>query len=349
MKKKTTIHDIAKALNANISTVSRALNNHLAISTGTKKAVLDMARNLNYRQNKIASSLRSGRTNTIGIIIPSAELHFFGSVVHAIEQVMNHNNYTVLLYQSNESYEHEKKGIEIFMQLHVDGIIASIALDTQQYDHFIELEKRNIPLILFDRTTPELTVPSVSVDDYKGGYMATEHLILQGYKRIAHITAHHQIGIFSERLHGYKDALKNYGLPFEENLIAYGDVSLASGQLCTEHLLSQPNPPDAIFAVEDFTAMGAIQQLKSLGIAVPQQFGVIGFANEAFSAYITPSLSTIDQQTKKMGETAAGLFLDMIEQGNKMNEDHIVILGPVLIERGSSMRRQPDLITKDHS
>lgn len=338
MKKKITIRDIAKALNANISTVSRALSDHPAISTGTKKAVLEMAHKLNYRQNKIASSLRSGRTNTIGIIIPSAELHFFGSVVHAIEQIMNKNNYTVLLYQSNESFQQEIKGIETFLQLHVDGIIASIALDTTRYDHFTEVKKRGIPLILFDRTTDALKVPSVSIDDYKGGYQATEHLILQGYKRIAHITARHQIRIFSERLNGYKKAITDYGFRFDENMVVYGDVSIESGHSCTEQLLNQPEKPDAIFAVEDFTALGVIQKLKSLNISVPKQFGVMGFANEAFSAYITPSLSTIDQQTKKMGEIAAGLFLEMIENHNKMTNEHVVILDPVLIERESSKK-----------
>jgi len=336
LKKKITIHEIAEALNTNISTVSRALNDHPAISTATKKAVLEMAHKLNYRQNKIASSLRSGRTNTIGIIIPSAELHFFGSVVHAIEQVMNKNNYTVLLYQSNESEEHEIKGIETFLQLHVDGIIASIALDTKNYDHFNEIKNRGIPLILFDRTTDALNVPSVSIDDYKGGYMATEHLIQQGYKRIAHITARHQIRIFRDRLNGYKNAISDYGLNFDEDLIVYGEVSIESGQRCTEQLLNLTDKPDAIFAVEDFTALGAIQKLKSSGILVPQQFGVIGFANEAFSAYITPSLSTVDQQTKKMGETAAELFLEMIGNHNEMTDSHIIILNPVLVERESS-------------
>ena len=297
-----------------------------------------MAQKLNYRQNKIASSLRSGRTNTIGVIIPSAELHFFGSVVYAIEQVMNRNSYTVLLYQSNESAESEVKGIETFLQLNVDGIIASIALGTGNYDHFSEVIKREIPLVLFDRTTDVLQVPSVSIDDYKGGYMATTHLIRQGYKRIAHITARQQIKIFSERLNGYKDALKACGLAFREEFVVYSDVSVESGQQATEQLLGLHERPDAIFAVEDFTALGAIQKLKSRGIAIPEQFGIIGFANEAFSAYITPSLSTIDQQTKKMGEVAAALFLEMTEKKNTNAGHPVIILEPLLVQRDSSLK-----------
>ncbi|MXV17643.1 LacI family DNA-binding transcriptional regulator [Hufsiella ginkgonis] len=339
MKKKTTIHDIAKELKTNISTVSRALNDHPAISTITKEAVKEMAQKLNYRQNKIASSLRSGRTHTIGVIIPSAELHFFGSVVHAIEQAMNRNGYTVLLYQSNESFEQEVKGIETFLQLHVDGIIASIALGTKDFDHFKEIKKRNIPLILFDRTNDTLEVPSVFIDDYKGGYIATEHLIRQGYHRIAHINSRQQIKIFNDRLRGYRDALSDYGLPYEERLVEFGDVSIESGKICTEKLLSQSGRPDAIFAVEDFTAMGAIQQLKTRGIAVPAEFGVIGFANEGFSPYITPSLSTIDQQTRIMGKTAAGLFLDSIGKGEEPVGTSQIVLDPVLVVRESTGRQ----------
>jgi LacI family transcriptional regulator len=336
VKKKTTIHDIARALQINISTISRALNDHPGISQATKAAVREMAGKLDYRHNKLASSLRSGRTHIIGVIIPSAELHFFGSVVHAIEQVMNRNGYTVVLYQSNESYENERRGVETLLQLHVDGIIASIALGTDRYDHFIEVKKRNVPLILFDRTSSHLDVPTVTINDFKGGYMATAHLIRQGYKRIGHITTKQQAGIFNDRAEGYKKALADYGLPYDPELIRYGDVSIASGQSCTEELLNLTNKADAVFAMEDFTAMGAIQKLKSLNIAVPREFGVMGFANEAFSAYITPSLTTVDQQTREMGQAAAGLFLDVIAE-KQLSNPHIV-LDPLLIERESSAR-----------
>ena len=338
MNKKTTIYDIARELNTTISTVSRALNNHPGISISTKEAVQKTADRLNYRQNKVASALRSGRTHIIGVIIPSAELNFFGSVVHGIEQVMNQNGYNVLLYQSNESYDHEKKGIETFIQSNVDGIIASISLETTNFDHFHELKKRNIPLIIFDRANDELDVPAVTIHDYQGGYMATEHLIKQGFKNIAHISAQRHIKIFNDRLRGYTDALKDYNLPVHDDLIVYGKVSIESGRECTRELLQRSVKPGAIFGVEDFTALGAMQELKSQGLRIPQDVGLIGFANESFSAYITPALSTIDQQTKKMGEEAANLFLELWENKGVTMPSHKVVLEPMLVVRESSVK-----------
>ena len=339
MNKKTTILDIARELNVTISTVSRALNNHPGISLLTKEAVNKVAKSLNYKQNKIASSLRSGRTHIIGVLIPSAELHFFGSVIHGIEQVMNQNGYNILLYQSNESFEHEKKGIETFLQSNVDGVIASIAMATTNFDHYHEIIKRNIPLVLFDRVNDAIEAPSVTIDDYQGGYMATEHLIQQGYKNIAHISAPQHIRIFNNRLKGYIGALEAHNLPVNENLIVYGKVSIESGRECTKTLFQKPIKPEAIFAVEDFTALGVMQEIKSYGIKIPQDFGIIGFANETFSAYITPPLSSIDQQTKKMGEEAAKLFIKLWEN-KKLNQaiPHKIILNPILIQRESSMK-----------
>ncbi|MXV49475.1 substrate-binding domain-containing protein [Pedobacter sp. HMF7647] len=339
MSRKVTIHDIARELNTTVSTVSRALNDHPAISTNTKTLVRDMAKKLNYSQNRLASSLRSGKTYNIGILIPSAELHFFGSVVHGIEKVLNENGYNILLYQSGEQYNQEVKGVQTFLQSQVDGIIASIAFETKNFDHFLEIKKQNKPLVFFDRSNSELKVPSVTIDDYKGGYIATEHLIKQGYRRIAHISAKQRIKIFEDRLRGYKDALKAYGIAVNEDLIAYGDVSLESGKECTALLLSKK--PDAIFAVEDFTALGALQKLKESGVDVPGKIGIIGFANESFSQYVTPSLSTIEQQTIKMGEEAARLFLELADKEKRYaSAPNTIVLDPILLARESSRRKK---------
>jgi len=337
--KKVTILDIAKELNITFSTVARALNDHPAISATTKEAVKAAAAKLNYRQNKLASSLRSGKTHIIGVIIPSIELNFFSSVVHGIEKVMNENGYNVLLYQSNEMYTHEAKGIETFLQSRVDGIIASIAMETTDLEHYREIKNKNIPLLLFDRTNAALAVPSVKIDDFRGGYLATEHLIKQGYKSIAHITTQKSINIFSERLKGYKKALQTYNLPIDDRLIFYGKASIESGRSAIDHFYKEKIKFDAVFAVEDFTALGAIQELKTLGINVPEEVGVIGFANESFGAFITPTLSTVDQQTTKMGEEVAKLFLKLNKK-QKFYEQAVeeIVLDPILIERDSSVK-----------
>ncbi|QCR24319.1 LacI family DNA-binding transcriptional regulator [Pontibacter sp. SGAir0037] len=340
--KRITIQDIAKELDIAFSTVARALNDHPAISDATKKAVRETAQRLGYRQNKLASSLRSGHTNTIGIIVPSLDVSFFSSVVHGIEKIMNENGYSILLYQSNEAYESEKKGIETFLNSRVAGIIASVAKETTRYEHYSEIRKRRTPLLFFDRTIDALPLPSVTIDDYKGGFIATEHLIRQGYKRIVHITSAQSLRIFTERLRGYIDALKLHNLPVDEDLILYGDFSLDYGRQCVLNLYNRNIDFDAVFALEDYTAMGVLQQLLASGVKVPEEVGVIGFANEAFTALVTPGLSTIDQQTVAMGEAAAELFLKMLKSEDLYNNlPERVILDPLLIARGSTQRLVP--------
>ncbi|MBC8052903.1 MAG: LacI family DNA-binding transcriptional regulator [Sphingobacteriaceae bacterium] len=335
--KKPTILDIAKELNITFSTVARALNDHPAISITTKKAVRETAERLNYRQNKIASSLRSGRSNIIGVLVPNLHVSFFSSVVSGIEKVMNENGYNILLYQSNESKEHEARGIETFMQSRVDGIISSVTTETSE-DVYQEIKSRNIPLLFFDRGLSGFNVSSVVIDDYKGGFIATEHLIKQGYKNILHITAHQEIAIFKNRLRGYIDALEYNNIPVREELIIKGNFSLEFGKDVVRRTRLQNINYDAIFALEDYTAMGAMQALKEAGTKIPHEVGVIGFANEAFGSLVSPALSTIDQQTAKMGEEAARLFLKQLLVKNKIFVPEKLMLEPVLIVRESSNR-----------
>lgn len=337
---KVTIADIARKLSIAPATVSRALNGHPAISEKTRKLVEKTARKLQYKRNNIASSLRSGKSNLIGVIIPSAEINFFGSVVHGIEKLANEKGYNVLIYQSNESWEQEKKGLEAFLHARVDGILVSIAKDTTDYSHFLDIREQGIPVVFFDRAKEELDIPSVVVDDFRGGYDATVELLTQGYKRIAHIPGPMHMDVFKNRFLGYQAALKSYDIPFDPLLIAEGYVSIESGQKATEQLMKLPNPPDAIFAVEDFTALGALKQLKAMGKRVPQDVGVVGFANELFGEHITPSLTTFDQQTVTMGREATGLLLQLLESDTKTITKQKIMLEPLAVIRESSQRKK---------
>lgn len=336
--KKVTILDIAKELDITFSTVARALNDHPAISEATKKVVKETAARLNYRRNNVASSLRSGKTNIIGVIVPEFHVTFFSSVVHGIEKVMNENGYNILLYQSNESSEHEISGIKTLLQLQVDGILVSPSSATHDYDAFKEIKNRNIPLIIFDRIMDGLEVPSVHIDDYKGGYIATEHLIQQGYKHIIHLTAVQNIKIFNERLRGYLDALKHYNVDAREELIIKGNFSIDFGKEVIKDLSQRAINYDAVFALEDYTAMGAMEELKTREIKIPEEVGVIGFSNEAFGELVSPKLSTIDQQTVKMGEEAARLFLKISKKEDDIDTVENIVLEPLLISRESSKR-----------
>lgn len=346
---RVTINDIARELAVTAATVSRALNDHPAISEATKIRVRKKAEQMNYRQNKMASSLRSGKSHIWGVLIPSAKINFFGSVVHGIENVASKNGFTTLLYQSNEIMENEVKGLDTFLRSGVDGIIASIARETTNYDHFLEIKNKGIPLIFFDRTNEELGIPSVVINDYKGAFNATEHLIMQGCKRIAHISGPAHSEIFKNRLHGYGDALLRHNLPAEADLIVTGDLTIEGGRECMDQLINLENPPDGIFAVEDFTALGAMQALKGKRMSIPEDVALIGFANEEFGKYITPSLSTVDQQTVKMGEEAARLLIKLSKRSNFYKEDpEKIILEPKMIFRESSMKKN-EIIRKYHS
>ena len=336
---KATIKDIARALDITPSTVSRALNGHQAISSKTKAAVDRIAKRLNYHPNKIASSLRLGKSKILGVIIPSAEINFFGSVVHGVEKVASKHDYNVLLFQSNELAADEQKGIATFLRSRVDGVLASIAKGTTSFDHFNEIIQRGVPLVLFDRVNDNIPVPSVVIDDFKGAYDATTHLIQQGCKKIIHISGPAHIPIFNLRIQGYKKALQDSGIRFKPSWLAQGEVSIQSGYRCMKELLSKKINPDGVFGVEDFTALGAMQALKEAGKSMPAEVAVIGFANEAFGQYITPGLSTVDQQTISMGEKAARLFFDLSKDGNFYKRKPLkMVLNPVLIYRNSSLR-----------
>ena len=336
---KATITDIARELNTTPATVSRALSNHPRISAKTKKSVHEAAIKLNYKRNRIASSLRSGKTHLIGVMIPSAEINFFGSVVHGIESIANLHGYGVLLFQSNEQRNYEEKGLENFLSARVDGVLVSIAKDTTDYSHFLEIKSRHVPIVFFDRANDDLGVDSVVIDDYKGAFMATEHLISKGYKRIAHISGPTHLKNFCDRLNGYKKALHANKMDVDDSLIYTGNISIESGKYGTRHLLAMQNPPDAIFATEDFTALGVIKELKEKGIDIPKQFGVVGFANELFGEHITPTLSTVDQQTIQMGKSALHLLLNIIEEKEPHNYiKQKIVLEPLLICRESSNR-----------
>jgi len=338
LSNKTTIQDIAKQLNLTSATISRALHNNPRISEQTRRLVFEAAKKLDYSRNKIASSLRSGKSHTIGVIIPSAQMNFFGSVVHGIQTRANTNGYSILLYQSEELPELEIKAIDAFLGARVDGILVSIAKGTTDFSHFEELKKKKIPLVFFDRTNGMLDVPSVIINDYKGAYSATEHLIKQGYKTIAHVSGQQHLKVFRDRLDGYKDALKHYGREIDDQYIYPGNISIECGKKAVDYYLGLPQPPDAVFAVEDYTALGVIQRLKEKSIKIPEEFGIVGFANESFGEYITPALSTVDQQTVQMGQEAFGLLVDLINGNVIADIKPKVVLEPVLYCRRSSLK-----------
>lgn len=336
-----TIHDIAKELNITASTVSRALNDHPRISEATKKAVLKVAKRLNYQPNHIAAALRNGRSNIIGIIVPTADRSFFGSVIRGIEEVAKKSHYNVMICQSHDDYESEVSTVEALLNARVDGIIVSFAKNTENFDHFRKVHEKGIPLVLFDRSFSGLDVSKVVIDDYMGAYQATEHLIQQGCRRIAHFTSVKKISIYKERLRGYREALEAYNLPYRNELVLESYLQFEDGLEGLNRLLDLDEWPDAIFSASAYSAVAALNACKERGIPVPDRIAIVGFANEDFTSFCDPPMSTVDQQSMQIGNAAAEIFLEQITVGRGRFVPKRIVLTPELIIRKSSLRKGP--------
>ena len=332
-KKNTSIYDIAKSLNVSASTVSRALQDHPRISSEVRKLVQKKAREMNYKPNRMAVNLKLGRSNTIGVIVPNINRHFFSSVIDGIEEEAYKEGYDVLICQSQESYEKEKKIINSLAQGRVDGVIASIAYGTHDYAHFNSLEEDGIPLVLFDRISDEVNAGKVTVDDYRGAYMVVEHLLQQGCNRIFHYAGFQHVSVWKRRCQGYLDAMRDHGIQPEKDWVKVGVTSQEEGGLFAREILKMENKPDAVFSTSDFVAMGMMLELLKNGVRVPEDIAICGFANEPMDALVTPSLSSVGQFSKQMGQQAARMLMERLNGGNPPD----VVLKPELIIRDSTL------------
>ncbi len=338
-KSRTTITDIARELNVSPSTVSRALNNHPAISTKTRDAVIDLAQKLNYQPNLLALNLLKKKTNTIGVIVPEITSYFFASIINGIQDVINPMGMNMIIGQSNERFEEEKSIVRTFTSIRVDGFLISPSSKTKNFDHFKILTESNIPLVIFDRDCEGIVADKVFVDEYKGAFQAVEHLIKTGCRRIAHISGPSILSTAKHRLEGYMDALKLHGLEINNDYILESKgFTPKHGIKPTRQLLSLPTPPDAIFTINDGVAIGAMFVIKEAGIVIPDQISVIGFDDDPYSSYFKPSLTTVVQPTYEMGMLAARILIKRVESNNEMSKIRIEKLLPELIIRGSTKK-----------
>ena len=337
--KRASISDIAKELNLAVSTVSRALSGHSRISEGTRLRVGKLAEQLNYQPNHLAAALRKGRSNTLGVIVPHIDGHFFALVMKGIEAVANKAGFNVMLCQSNEDYEHEKKNIETLINAQVDGILVSLARTTRDFRHFEKVRKRDIPLVFFDRILEGIDVSAVVLDDYQGGYQSVRHLLEQGCRRIAHFGGPQHLNIYKNRYLGYCQALRDHGLAVDDALVVFGDMKIEDGGAGMQQLLALPVRPDAVFSASDFSAVGALQVLKEHGLRVPADVALAGFSNETFTSLTEPQLTSVDQHCEEMGRAAMRLLLEMVQERGRQLSPRKIVLQPKLLLRESSRRR----------
>ena len=339
MSKKTTIYDIAEKLGITAATVSRALNGNTKISEATRKLVNDTAKEMNYEQNKLALALKSGKSYNVGVIVPRIDSNFFASVIRGIEEELYPKGYHVIICQTHDQKSVEMENINSLLNAQVDGILMSISNSgPEENQSFDRLLKKNVPLIFFDRKKEIEGVSSVTIDDFKGGYQATQHLIDQGCKRIAHLSNNRKVQIFKNRYLGYKQAIIDNGLEFDENLVIETMSKVDEGIKSTKLLLEMEMPPDAIFSSSDFVALGAIQEIKSRGIKIPEEICIVGFANEPFTGFMELSITSVDQSPVEMGRIAAQVFLEEVTNSKKVKTEKQVILTPELMIRKSSLK-----------
>lgn len=334
-----TIKDIAKELNISPSTVSRALKGYDTISAKTRKAVQDLANKYDYQPNSIALSLRQQRSNTIGVIIPEIVHFFFSTIISGIEDIAYEAGYNVIISQSNESYQREVSDTRALLRSRVDGLLVSVSRETTDFSHFQELHERGVPMVFFDRICPDLQTSRVIVDDLKGAMNGVEHLIQTGCRRIAHLAGPSELLISQNRLEGYKKALAKHGLPIHDELIVLcEDGTVDQAIACTKQLMELKNPPDAIFANNDMSAMGAMREVFSRGLKVPDDVSILGFSDWQLASLVHPSLTSIHQSGFEMGREAARLFIEQIESKDPNYQPRTVILNTELVIRESTRR-----------
>ncbi len=332
-KENITIKDIARELGISPSTVSRALKDHPDISQATRDAVNELADRWNYRPNPIALSLKSGSSKTIGVIIPDVVHYFFSTVISGIEDVLYKRDYNMILCQSNELMEQEVKNIRTLLSSRVDGIMASVTKTTREFGHYRNIIDKNIPLVFFDRAAEDLKTDSVVIDDETGAYKAVNHLLRMGKKRIIHLSGPPQLAIARNRRNGFMKAMKEYRLtPSEDDIVKCDDIETA--EKIIPELLKRSPQPDAFFAVNDLTAAQTLMIIKQHGLRIPEDIAVVGFTNSQIATLTDPGLTSVDQKGYEMGQIAATLLLERIENPRKPLQNKVIT--SELVIRGSS-------------
>lgn len=335
-----TIKDIAKALNLSTSTVSRALRGSYEISAETKKQVLEYAEKINYRPNPIALSLKERRTRAIGVVVSEIANNYFSHAINGIESIAYNRGYHVIITQSHESNEREKVNVQHLASRGVDGLLVSISSESVDISYLKELHEKGLPIVFFDRISNEIETHKVIANNYLGAFQATEHLIFQGFKKIAHITSAPYLSITIERLNGYKAALEKHGLPFTEELVKYcyhGGMIADEVESAINSLYKSKVKPDAIFTAGDRLTTVCLSILKKS--KQKREPGFTGFTNTQVGDLFSPSLTVVRQPAFEMGQTATELLVQIIESKRPVTEFETRVLETNLIIRESSMKK----------
>lgn len=337
--KKVTIYDISQALNISASTVSRALNDSPRIPLKTKEKIVKAARDLNYHHNKNAAQLKTGRSFTVGIVVPFIHHNVFSGVIQAIEKTLAPLGFTVVICQTYEKAAFEINHVRNLLANQVECIFIVPSKETNEFKHFEKAHEMNIPLIFFERKVDMRGINSVTTDNFEASYKATEHLIQQGCTRIAHFLGNQDLEMYRDRFAGYSKALSDHGLTSHKDWIARCDNSLEEGKNVFQKIWKQDNPIDAIVSPDDQNILGAYLEMKKRSIKVPEDIALIGFSNEVFAEYIETPFSTIFQDPLAIGKNVAEMFLRQVNSTSKVSITENMLIKAKLMVRASSQRR----------
>ena len=334
-----TIKDIARELNLSASTVSRALRGSYEISAETKKQVLEYAEKINYRPNPVALSLKERRTRAIGVVVCEIANNYFSQAIDGIESIAYNRGYHVIITQTHESGPREQVNVQHLASRGVDGLLISLSSETRELSHLKELTEKGLPIVFFDRVTDEIQTHKVTANNYLGAFHATEHLIYQGFKKIAHLTGSPILSITKERLEGYKDALQKHKIPFAESLVKYcthGGMIAEEVEEAVDSLFKSKTKPDAVFAAGDRITTVCFGVLKKLKLK--KEVGFTGFTNTNLGELFSPALTVIRQPAFEIGQTATELLIQMIESKRPVTHFETKTLDTQLIVRESSLK-----------
>lgn len=340
--KETTLKEIAETLGISITTVSKALKNYSDVSEKTRKAVIALAEELNYTPNSFAVNLRTKESKTIGLIIPEVVHHFFSNVINGIIAEAEKKGYLVIILQSNESLELEKKQVALLINKRVDGIIMSLSNESNNDFHIKEILRKEIPFVQFDKISKLIPSSKVLINDQKAAMEAVQHLIDKGCKKIAHIRGLENPQNSIDRFIGYKKALEKNGIPYDSKLVySCKNVTFEEGIEFAKQIVDEHPDVDGIFVITDLVAVGVLAYFNEKGIQVPNQIAVIGFSNWFMSQVITPKLSTVDQPSYEMGVAAFSLLLEemICRKDGKVFIPRTIELETSIIERDSSLKK----------
>lgn len=340
MPKNITIYDLAKELKLDSSTISRALGSSARVGEATRKRVLLKAKEMGYQRNLMASNLRNNKTMTIGIVVPFISRHFFSEAIDGIEQIVSKNGFQVIISQTYDSVETEKKVLKNLFMNRVDGLIISPSIESSTGNHLNIFNNNNIPVVLFDRYFEKGNLNKVIFEDKKGAFDLTQHVIDNNCKRIYHLAGNLNTEIYKQRLKGYKEALQKNDIYFDDSFVKISNLNAQeSTEIIKELLKDMENFPDGLICSNDISALSIMKYLEeNTNIKVPEDICIAGFSNERASKFIKPSLTTLDQQPFKIGATAAKMLLDFIDDKGSYDQNNTIIIKSSIIKRGSTSR-----------